>query len=76
MASIPLVLPSARTYVGPGDGIFGYDRIWIVLYAGEDSDTRGPHDYRLVQGRHGADNKDFELLSKVLKLSKKGTASA
>jgi hypothetical protein len=34
MASIPLVLPSARLFIGPGDSLFEYGRIWVVLYAG------------------------------------------
>jgi hypothetical protein len=80
MAGIPLVLPSARIFVGPGDRLFGYDRIWVVVYAGlgqgDDPDRREPRDHRFLRGRHGEECKDLELLSDVLRLSNKGTASA
>jgi hypothetical protein len=80
MASSPLVLPSARIYVGPGDRLFGYDRIWVVVYAGlckgEDPDRRTPRDFHIIEGRHGEESRDLELLSDVLRLSSKGTASA
>jgi hypothetical protein len=80
MASRLLVLPSARIFVGPGDRLFGYDRIWVVVYAGrgqgDGPDRRAPRDHHFLQGRHGEESKDLELLSDVLRLSNKGTASA
>jgi hypothetical protein len=72
MASIPLVLPSARIYVGPGDKLFGYDRIWVVLWAGRcmsgSVDAWAPRHHQRIQGRHGEESKDLKLLSDVLKL--------
>jgi hypothetical protein len=34
MASVPLVLPGVRLFLGPGDALFEYNRIWVVLHAG------------------------------------------
>ena len=81
MATPPAVLPTARVFAGPDDKICEFNRIWVVLYA----DATRAHDsnydlygqfHRLIIGRDGEDCKDLELLTHILGLDSKGTASA
>jgi hypothetical protein len=80
MASIPLILPSARVFAGPGDRLSGYDRIWVIVYAGAALKTstwpRRHHRHHLIRGRRGVDSSDLELLMHVLHEADKGTVGA
>jgi hypothetical protein len=80
MASIPIILPSARVFTGPGDRLFGYDRIWVVIYAGAALETstshRRHHRHQLIRGRRGVDSSDLELLMHILHEADKGTVGA
>jgi hypothetical protein len=80
MASMPIILPSARVFTGPGDRLFGYERIWVLVYAGAALKTstlpHKHHSHHLIRGRHGDDGSDLELLTHILQQARKGTVGA
>lgn len=81
MAGMPVVLPSARIFVGPGDEVSQFDRLWVVLYAGASRPYSSDYSHcpqlrRFVVGRDGEDRTDLELLTDLLGQCNKGTASA
>ncbi|KAH4612139.1 hypothetical protein HBI73_021320 [Parastagonospora nodorum] len=77
MAGTPTILPSARVFTGPGDRLFGYDRIWVLIHAGT---TKTAADYDpghfLIRGRRGDDGSDLELLTHTLQQAHKEAAYA
>ncbi|KAH7081088.1 hypothetical protein FB567DRAFT_532434 [Paraphoma chrysanthemicola] len=79
MASVLELLPSARVFAGPGDNLFGCNRIWVVLYAGATqidypTATERRNNHRFVIGRNGNDSNDLVLLSHILSGSSKEDA--
>ncbi|KAF2124796.1 hypothetical protein P153DRAFT_127388 [Dothidotthia symphoricarpi CBS 119687] len=64
MTTVPTVLHGARVFVGPGDRLFGFDRIWVLIHRGA----------QYVYGRHGNDKRDEELLAHVLDYPDKDAA--
>lgn len=81
MASVLETLPRARVFAGPGDNLFGYDRLWVTLYAGykgvDDPSTTAPPNrgHRLIIGRNGDDTTGLGLLTHILSQSSKGIAA-
>jgi hypothetical protein len=79
MSGIQTILPSARVFTGPGDRLFGYDRIWVIIYAGIAKTARinAPTTYdpghHLIKGRCGHDGSDLELITHILQQATKGT---
>jgi hypothetical protein len=74
MAALPVILPTARIFTGPGDPLFECNRIWIVSGAGRRHGTvLTPQAWRFVMGRDGDDQKDLALLTHALAQSNKGT---
>lgn len=76
MAGTPTILPSARVFTGPGDRLFGYDRIWVLIYVGT-TKTVAEYDpgHLLIRGRRGDDGSDLELLTHTLQQAHKGTVN-
>jgi hypothetical protein len=74
MAALPVILPTARIFTGPGDPLFECDRIWFVTGAGRHYGiVHTPRAWRFIMGREGDDQKDLALLTHALAQSNKGT---